>query len=247
MINEDMKKRSLAIASFLTPRLLLIAEVSKGARSLADIGTDHAYVPLYAIEKLGVETAVAADINKGPLERAYENIKKFNMEDKITTRLSDGLREFSADECDTVVIAGMGGTLIAKILGESPQMKKKGIRFVLQPMTAESELRRYLSCNGYKTVDEFMTCEGNKLYTVILAEVGEAEKVSEVFYHISKKLYEKKDKLFKVFLDRKINEFKKVIQGLSKAEKLDENIKKAEYYEMVLLKMETLKGECEKW
>ena len=125
--------------------------------------------------------------------------------------------------------------------------KKEGIRFVLQPMTAEDELRRYLERSGYRTIDEFMTREGEKLYTVIVAEVGEAEKLSEVFYHVSKKLYEKKDELFKVFLDRKIKEFKKVISGLKKAEKLDENTKKAEYYEMVLSEMESLKGECEKW
>lgn len=247
MINEEMKRRSRGIEKALTPRLLLIAEAAKGAKRLADIGTDHAYIPVYMVLKQGAESAIAADINKGPLMRAEENIKRFGLEEKIKTRLSDGLKNFGAPEADTVIVAGMGGTLIAKILDDSPKMKKEGIRFVLQPMTAEDELRRYLEKNGYKITDEFMTREGDKLYTVILAEVGEPEKSEEEFYHVSKKLFEKKDELFKIFLDRKINEFQKVVKGLSRAEKIEGNIKKKDYYEKVLMGLLKLKGECDKW
>ena len=247
MIKENMKKRSPQIASCLTERLLLIAEASKGAKKLCDIGTDHAYIPVYMVSCMGTESAIAADINEGPLERAQNSIDKFGLSDKITTRLSDGLKEFSHTEADTVVIAGMGGTLIAEILRLSPQMKKEGIRFVLQPMTAEEELRKYLDFSGYRTVDEFMTREGEKLYTVIVAEVGESEPRSEEFYHVSKKLFEKKDKLFKIHLERKINEFEKVVNGLSKAEKSDENVKKSTYYSEICDKLKKLKEECEKW
>lgn len=247
MIKENIKKRSPQIASCLTERLLLIAEASKGAKKLCDIGTDHAYIPVYMVACMGTEEAIAADINKGPLERAQKSIEKFGLTDKISTRLSNGLLEFSPDEADTVVIAGMGGTLIAEILEASPQMKKEGIRFVLQPMTAEEELRKYLDRHGYRTVDEFMTCEGEKLYTVIVAEVGKSEARSEEFYHVSKKLFEKKDKLFKLFLDRKISEFEKVVNGLSKAEKSEENVKKSQYYGEICGKLKNLKEECEKW
>lgn len=247
MINDEINRRSRKIASYLTPRLMLIAKACVGAQAIADIGTDHAYVPIYAVLEQGAKSAIAADINHGPLMRAEANIRKFKLEDKITTKISDGLKNFECSDADTIVIAGMGGTLIARILDDSPQMKKKGIRFVLQPMTAEEELRKFLEKNGYKTIDEFMTSEGEKLYTVIVAEVGAAEKQEEVFYHVSRKLFLKKDELFKVFLERKINEFKKVREGLLKANESDENSRKAEYYLRLYDELLKLKGECEKW
>lgn len=247
MINESIKKRSPAISSALTPRLLAITEAAKGAKIIADIGTDHAYVPVYMCLELGVTSAIAADINKGPLERADANIKKYGLANKITTRLSDGLKNFEAEDADTVVIAGMGGTLIAKILADSPQMRKEGMRFVLQPMTAEEELRKYLAQNGYKITDERMTREGEKLYTVITAEVGEDEPTEEVFLHVGKKLFEKRDKLLPLFLERKINEFEKVIAGLSKAAPTPERDEKKEYSMIILTELKKLLKECKSW
>jgi len=246
MINGNMKRNS-AIYSAMTPRLLLIAEAARGAKTVADIGTDHAYVPVYMCLELGTLSAVAADINTGPLERADANIKKYGLSDRITTRLSDGLKKFVADEADTVVIAGMGGTLIAKILEDSPQMKTENIRFVLQPMTAEEELRRYLTENGYEITDERMTGEGEKLYTVITAEVGESEEYDEVFYHVGKKLLEKKDKLFPLFIERKIAEFEKVADGLSKATPSPERDEKKGYCLMILGELKKIAEECRTW
>lgn len=242
-----MKKRSPEISSALTPRLLQIAEAAKGAKTVIDIGTDHAYIPVYMVLKSGAEKAIAADINKGPLERADANINKYGLCGKISTRLSDGLKEFSKEEGDTVVIAGMGGTLIAKILEDSPQMKAEDIRFVLQPMTAEEELRKYLIKNGYKITDEFLAREGEKLYTVINASVGEKEELSEAFLHLGKKLFEKRDKLFPLFLERKINEFEKVYKGLLKASESKERDEKKEYYFAVLTEMREIKKECDAW
>ena len=100
MTEVNMKKRSPDISASLTPRLLAISMAANGAKKLADIGTDHAYVPLYMVIKLGTSEAIAADINKGPMQRADANIKKYGLSDKITTRLSDGLCEFEADEAD---------------------------------------------------------------------------------------------------------------------------------------------------
>lgn len=240
-----MKKHGIYAA--LTPRLIAIAEAAKGAKSLADIGTDHAYVPVFMVSELGALCAIAADINKGPLERADENIKKYCLSGKISTRLSDGLKEFKAGEVDTVIIAGMGGTLIAKILEDSLHMKTESTKFVLQPMTAEYELRKYLHENGYAITDESMAREGDKLYTVINADVKEDEPWEEVFYHVGKKLFEKKDELFPSLLDKKITEFEKVVDGLSKALKSREAESKKEYYEKVLKDMNELKKECDKW
>lgn len=247
MINNETKKRSPNVRSALTPRLLAIAEAAKGAKVVADIGTDHAYVPVYMCLELGTDYAIAADINKGPLERADANIKKYGLQNRITTRLSDGLKKFEADDADTVVIAGMGGTLIAKILEDSPQMKKDKIRFVLQPMTAEEELRRYLLGNGYTIKDECLAREGEKLYTIITAEVGNDEAYAEVFLHVGKKLFEKKDELFPMLLGRKINEYEKVIKGLLKASPSDERDEKMIYSSDILKELKMLKEECGTW
>ncbi len=240
-----MKKHGISGA--LTPRLIQIAKAAKGAHNLADIGTDHAYVPIFMVLELGANGAIAADINKGPLKRADANIKKYDLSERVTTRLSDGLKEFSPNEVDTVIIAGMGGTLIAKILEDSPQMKKEGLRFVLQPMTAEPELRKYLEENGYRITDECMAREDEKLYTVINAELGKSEPMREVFYHVGQKLFEKKEELFPLLLDRKIAEFEKVISGLSKALNSPEINEKREYYYLVLNQLKELKKGCEAW
>lgn len=246
MINED-KTQKKSIISALTPRLLKIAEMAEGGENIADIGTDHAYVPIYLLLCLGAKYAIAADINKGPLERADANIKKYGLEERIKTRLSDGLKEFSENDADTVIIAGMGGTLIAKILGDSPQMKKENITFVLQPMTAEEELRKYLVQNGYYIVDEKMAQEGEKLYTVMTVKVGKSEPMEEVFYHVGKKLFENKEKLFPLLLSKKHNEFEKVVKGLSKALQTEETKEKKEYYSAISDDIKKLIKECKKW
>lgn len=247
MINNETIKRSPNVRSALTPRLLAIAEAAKNAKVLADIGTDHAYVPVYMCLELGTEKAIAADINKGPLERAEANIEKYGLGDRITTRLSDGLKKFEANDADTVVIAGMGGTLIAKILEDSPQMKKEDISFVLQPMTAEEELRRYLIENGYAIKDERLAREGEKLYTIITAEVGNNEAYAEVFLHVGKILFEKKDELLPLFLDKKINEFEKIVKGLLKASPSDERDEKMKYSSDILKELKSLKEGCDVW
>ncbi|MBQ4515162.1 MAG: SAM-dependent methyltransferase, partial [Clostridia bacterium] len=100
----------------MTPRLLAIADcVTKGS-TIADIGTDHAYIPIYLMQKGIIKKAYAMDINEGPISRAEDNILKFKMDDKIVTRLSDGLKKLELGEADEIVIAGMGGILISEIL-----------------------------------------------------------------------------------------------------------------------------------
>ena len=160
----------------LSPRLAAIAaRVPPGFR-LADIGTDHAYLPAYLLLEGTIPSAVASDVNRGPLDRGRETARQAGVEEKIDFRLSDGLNGLEADEADVIVIAGMGGELIARILSEAPWTREKLL--LLQPMTAQPELRRWLNGNGYRIEGEAVVREGQKLYVILTVRGGTDEPYS---------------------------------------------------------------------
>ncbi len=191
----------------MTPRLYAIASMVPQGAFFADVGTDHAYLPIYLAENNLIFHAVAADINRGPLLRAKGNIKKYNLEEKIDTCLSDGFEELDGNSFDTASIAGMGGILIARILEKAP----RGKLYILQPMRDAHFLRAYLSSNGFELVDEKLAEEGNKIYTVIAVRDGK-EGLSEKELYLGKLL--KKDPLFEKFRTRLSNKYKKKYEGL---------------------------------
>ncbi len=198
----------------LSPRLQAIAEyVSRGA-VVADIGTDHGYIPVYLVSKEISNKIIATDINIGPLKNAGSYIDKKNYGEFIETRLGDGLQCLSPYEVDTIIIAGMGGLLIAEILQNSITVTETVRCFILQPMVASEELRRFLNSNKYKIVDEKLAKEGNKLYEIMLVTHGEEKVDKDVYYEIGKKLVENKDKHIKEFIDNKIKKTEKVLFNL---------------------------------
>lgn len=155
----------------LSPRLAAIAaQVPSGAR-LADIGTDHAYLPTALLLEGAIPSAVASDVNEGPLERGRLTARQAGVEDRIQFRLCDGLAGLDRDQADTVVIAGMGGELIARILSAAPWTRE--VLLLLQPMTAQPELRRWLTENGYRIEKETLAREGEKLYVVLTVRSGQ--------------------------------------------------------------------------
>ncbi len=160
----------------LSPRLAAIAgRVPPGSR-LADIGTDHAYLPAYLILEGTISSAVASDVNRGPLDRGRETARLAGVEEKIDFRLSDGLKGLGEDEADVIVIAGMGGELISRILSDAPWTKGKLL--LLQPMTAQPELRRWLNGNDYRIERETVVREGQKLYVILTVRGGADEPYS---------------------------------------------------------------------
>ena len=118
------------MAQNLTPRLKAAASLVRGGGILADIGTDHGYLPIYLVETGKISKAIAADIGKMPLENARKSVELNGLSDKISLRLSDGLRSFSPDDADEFVFAGMGGTLIAEKLAETDWIKNEKYHFV---------------------------------------------------------------------------------------------------------------------
>ena len=120
----------------LTQRLSAAASLIKGGGSVADIGTDHGYLPIYLIQSGKIEGAIAADIGKMPLENARKSVAQHELSGKIELRLSDGLNSFTENEVDEIVFAGMGGTLIAEKLRETPWIKNESLHFVFQPQSS---------------------------------------------------------------------------------------------------------------
>lgn len=236
----------LNIDSFMTPRLLAVAKMIKNSKSVADIGTDHAYVPVYLVANNIVESAVAMDINEGPLKRAEENIKRFLLTDKIKTRLSDGLSKLENNEVDTVIIAGMGGVLINNILKKDAKRLTSVKSFVLQPMTAIYETRKYLAENGFKITDEKLAKEDDKIYTIILAERGEMVVSDDINFHVGECLIKNKDEILPELLDGKIYEYEKALTSMKNTNNQDTK-DKALHFEYLLQEFKRLKGVCAKW
>ena len=136
--------------------------------SVADIGCDHAYLAIHLIENKLAKKVYACDINKGPLKTAQKNINLSGYADKIETILTDGLNEVDKKEPDAVIICGMGGDLIAKIISNSNYTKERSPQLLLQPMTKARKLREYLLTNGYEITDEATVYDG-RIYQIIKA------------------------------------------------------------------------------
>ena len=164
----------------LSKRLNAVASLVESGSSVADVGTDHGYIPVYLVENKISPFVVAMDINEKPLASCKSLVKNEGFEDVILTRLSNGLEKISGDEADDIVIAGMGGELISQIIENWEFSKDRSKHFILQPMTKSEELMRWLFANGFSVIKRDCCTAANKCYTVILAEYsGEVRTVSE--------------------------------------------------------------------
>ena len=168
-----MDKTKENIKSRMSQRLIRICDMLRNRDTdnlitVADIGCDHGYISMYLVQNEIADRAIAMDIRKGPLEGADRNIREYGLDDRIVTRLSDGLKGLSKNEADACVIAGMGGKLMMKILKDNEPLElgiKKG---VLQPQSEICEFRRFLRDNGYHIADENMILDEGKYYFPML-------------------------------------------------------------------------------
>lgn len=211
----------------LTPRLQKIADFVPEGAKVADVGTDHAYIPVYLAREKNIERLIASDINEGPLDSAKSYVTASELEDTIELRLGNGMKVLEENEVDTIIIAGMGGLLIAEIMEDSKNVCKSVNRFILQPMVGMRELRQYLESNEYIVSDESLVREGNKLYQILLVEKGNEKVEDDIFYDFSKHLVENKDPLLKDYLNREIDKLSKIIENIQEKGS-DENKKRAD-------------------
>lgn len=153
----------------LSKRLEAIADMVTTGNRLADVGTDHGYLPIYLYEHHRIPQAIAMDIRKGPLERAVLHIREHGLSTYITTRLSDGIEKLLPQEADTLVIAGMGGGLVRKILGQNPEVLATLQELILQPQSEIDQVRLFLEKQEYDIVQENMILEDGKYYPMMRA------------------------------------------------------------------------------
>jgi len=172
----------------LSLRLKTIASLVPDGARVCDIGTDHGYLAIELKSSGKASSVIAADINPLPLKNAFENIKKSGVRD-IELRLCDGLTGIDKDEVDTIIIAGMGGEVIAGIIKNSIKTAKSDKRIILQPTTSPEFLRRFLYSNGFEIKNETPVFENGKIYSVMLVYKSlKNEEKPEYFYYIGKLL-----------------------------------------------------------
>lgn len=187
----------------LSNRLAAIAAyVPKGSRVI-DVGTDHAYIPIYLRKQQIAASCLATDINKGPIDKAKKNIDAYSV-DNIRLKQTNGLVGLEDEEADVIMISGMGGFLIVEILKRSLPLVKRMKKLILQPQQDIDEVRHCLHEIGYKIEDETFVYDEEKYYTIISAVPGEENAYSVLDYIYGKCLIAKKDPVFKQWVDYKL-------------------------------------------
>lgn len=188
----------------LSPRLEVIAGCVVGADSMADIGTDHGYLPVYLVENELIARAIASDINQQPLKKAEKIISEQQLKKQIETRHGSGLSVLEPGEVDVIVMAGMGGLLIRDLLEAQPDVARQPKKLVLQPMNNQAVLRKYLAAADFCIIREELAREGDRVYEIIVAEPGKMAFTNPLEYDLGFEFYIQKHPLLAALIDRKI-------------------------------------------
>lgn len=211
----------------LSRRLEAVADLVTKGMTVADIGTDHAYIPIFLVEQKRIPSAIAMDINEGPLKRAYANITEHGFQNKIRTRRSDGLRELGIKEVESMIAAGMGGALIIRILSDCPEVTESLKECILQPQSEIGKVRRFLIENGFFIEKENIVYEDGKFYPMmrVIPNKKETNPYEEEEYEYGKKLLENRNPILKQFLEREICLKNQILERLSREKEKPERMK----------------------
>ena len=188
----------------LSKRLLAAAGMVTKGNIVADIGCDHAYTSIYLCQTGIAPRVIAMDVNKGPLAGAKEHVEEAKLSGQIDIRLSDGLQNLSPGEADTVLLCGMGGLLMIKILSDYPETTASLKELILQPQSEVGEVRKFLHNKGYRITNEHMLKEDGKFYVMMRAVLCDTPQAyeTECEYLYGKLLLEEKNKVLKDYLNR---------------------------------------------
>lgn len=200
----QLSKRLSAVAGFVTP----------GSR-VADVGTDHGYVPIYLVETGRSPGVIAMDINEGPLLRAQQHIRDAGLGAYIQTRRSDGAAALKSGEADTLIAAGMGGPLMERILTQGREVLESCREFILQPQSEIREFRKYLQQNGFRIEQEEMVQEDGKFYPILRAVHGRMQWEREIDFRFGKLLLEQRHPVLLEFLRREQSVNRKIQERLA--------------------------------
>lgn len=202
----------------ISKRLEMVAGMITPGCILADVGTDHAYIPIYLAAGGNIQRAFAMDVNKGPLAKAVEHIRQYGLEEKIETRLSDGLEKLNPGEADSILIAGMGGPLTIRILENGEKTALAAKELILQPQSEIRAVREWLEKKGFQIIQEEMVEEDGKYYPmmkVVKAEKEEyAEKMNPAELRYGPLLLKQKHPVLKEFLIREYELNERILSAL---------------------------------
>ncbi len=220
-------------AQKLSKRLEMVASFVPTGAVVADIGSDHAYLPCYLVHKGIASRAVAGEVVKGPYESAVRQVRTEGLTNQITVRMANGLAAVEeADHIDTVTIAGMGGPLIVSILEKHPQALKSVTRLILQPNIHAKAIREWAIQNRWALQDEVILEEDGKVYEVLVLQRGQMD-LSQAEILLGPKLIATKSPVFVEKWSREVANWQRVQRAIEKAEKTAEN--EAKYAELAQL------------
>ncbi|MEE1315329.1 MAG: class I SAM-dependent methyltransferase [Faecalimonas sp.] len=229
----ELSKRLQAVADLLCSSGLEL-------QSIADVGTDHGYLPIYLVSTDRCKKAFAMDINKGPLGRAEAHIAAYGLGGQIETRLSDGVQALEVGEADSVICAGIGGALAVRILMQGEAVFRSLKCFLLQPQSELWKVREFLFENGYRIVAEDMVFEDGKFYPMMRVETGTDTAYDETELRYGRCLLAESHPVLKTFLEKELQTKEQILKQLS--EKSGEDIlrRKEELYNDILLVRQAL-------
>lgn len=221
----------------ISNRLLLCAQMVRPGSRVADIGTDHGYLPVYLLREGLCPFVTAADLREQPLQKARENAARFGVSEKMQFLLSDGLRNIPPDAADTIVMAGMGGDLMVRMLEAAPWVRDARYTLILQPQSAGQALRQYLAGHGFAIEREALAQDGHFFYTVLRARQGRMPLLTPGQQYASPQLLETGGPLLRPYLARIEAALAGTVRGLQKADEPE----KLRYYETALAEIREMR------
>ena len=221
----------------ISERLKAIASMIEECDTIVDVGTDHGYVPIYLVKNGVIKKAIASDINRGPVEKAKNNIKLNKVCRQISCRLGSGLSTVKKGEVQVAIIAGMGGNLIRDIIENDLDVVKELKYMILQPVQNAEVLREYLYNTGYDILNEEICNDDGRFYEIIKVKYNSKPIVIEsIYYEVSKLLLDKKHPVMQKFIEYKLQKYSKIYDTLNEDTISSKNRKKHVYYVINKLK-----------
>ncbi len=198
----------------MSRRMQKLASLVTEGNRLADVGTDHGYIPIALVQAGKIPSAIAMDVNRGPLARAEAHIREAGLATYIETRLSDGLRELGAEDADTVLIAGMGGMLILRILTEGTPHLSGVEELILQPQSDVYRVRDWLREHGYRVETEELVEEDGKYYPMMRAVRGQERRMEQAELYYGKAEVQRSPEVLRSYLETKLQEGQRILLKL---------------------------------
>ena len=213
----------------ISNRLLKCAELIPACDTVADVGTDHGYLGIWLLQKGLCRRVIASDLRAKPLDSARKNAALYGVDDRMTFLQSDGLREFIPGSFQTLVLAGMGGDLISRILEEASWLEGGAYRLILQPQSAANDLRRFLGERLWSIDREVLVRDGHFLYSVLAVRPEKGRPLTPGEQYVSPALRREQDPLFPDYLARMIRALELTVSGITQSTDPADRVRAAYY------------------